>query len=282
MKFATTYSNTLKRFPMIASPAAWMVRNGGDPIELVNNALLYMESRKRFMPPPNRDAYAAKVILGAFFVMWLKKHQGKKTIAQLQGNSRLKLKELEPFLHAIIASSNERAFERICPRMARLSMIKKAGLSIGTPDDFEAYVTDHANMLGELMLSNFDTSRPKAAYGAVTYIQVTAVSNYLIRRTRPIRTDAPNLRTYLNYSRLSTRSKLAVKLAYLPSMLKPFEKDILTEKYGFEGSFILLKPIKDIAELLEYKNPAALSRKLYRVRAWCCSSGRGRKGGHNV
>lgn len=28
-------------------------------------------------------------------------------------------------------------------------------------------------------------------------------------------------------------------------------------------------PIKDIARLLRYKNPACLSRKLYRVRDWC-------------
>lgn len=283
MKFAPSYQSTLKRFPMLESPAAWLCRNGGDPMRSVNDALTRLEASGRFLPPPSRDKYAAKVILGEFFVKWIEKHQGKHTLKQLKAEQELIRDELEPYLHAIIAAADERAFERVRPRMARSSMLEQAGLTTGTADDFTGFVADRVEMLGEIMLSNFDASkahRPDQA--AVSYLCVTAVSSFLARRTKPIRSDAGDLRAYLDYSRkLSERSKLAFKLAYLPALLTPVEKDILSREYGFEGSFTFLEPIQDIAYLLGYKNPDALSRKLYRIRQWSKSSHYSREGGRH-
>ena len=151
-------------------------------------------------------------------------------------------------------------------------MLRKSGLTVGTGEEFSTYATQHAVMLCGLMLSNFQTDRRRAAKAAVTYLQMTAVSNYLVRRTRPIRSDAPNLRTYLRQSRLSPRTKLAVKLAYLPSLLTSAEQASLLHDYDCPGPYTVLMPINKIAPLLGYQTPAALSRKLYRVRAWCRST----------
>lgn len=108
--------------------------------------------------------------------------------------------------------------------MARVSMLEKSGLTIGKPEDFEAFATSNESGFAALLLQNFDSSRPSAARSVISYLQKTMVSSYLRRRTRPIRDDVPNLRTYLRQSKMNERTRLAVKLAYLPELLDLYEK----------------------------------------------------------
>jgi hypothetical protein len=179
-------------------------------------------------------------------------------------------RELRPFEFAVIAAGDETAFRRIAPRFARKKAVEKLGLTIGGAEEFTAFVSEHTQTLANLFLQNFDPSRPAAARNSVLYVQKVAVSWYLTKRTRPIRADAPNLQSYLTGSmRLAPRTKLAIKLAYLPVLLTPDDRKALRDEYGFRGTPGRRMPVKDIAALLRYPNAEVLSRKLYRIRAWC-------------
>jgi len=49
-KFRLTYENTLKRFPLLRAPVAWMNQNGIQPLALVNASLTELEQAGRFLP----------------------------------------------------------------------------------------------------------------------------------------------------------------------------------------------------------------------------------------
>jgi AraC-like DNA-binding protein len=251
------------------SAIAWMNDNGADPRRIVSDAIERLRSRGRSLPREQRVRYARQVLLGEFFARWAAKN-GRKKVADLCDDKDQLAAEMHPFELALMAAADERAFKRLTPLFSRKRIVEHVGLSIGTPDDFAGFVTENTRTLAAQFLKNFDSTRPGAARNAVRYIQKTAVSWYLIRRTKPIRTDAPNLEAYLAGSkRLDERTILAVKLAYLPALLTQAELRILRERYGFTGGIGERLPINDLAARLGFKNPAVLSRKLYRVRAWC-------------
>lgn len=254
---------------LIGPAVRWLEKNGTDPRRLVNDAIEQLRRRKRALPHDRRIQYATKVLLGEFFARWAAKHRGR-AVEDVFRSPKRRAAEFRPFELALIAAGDEQAFKRVAPRFVRKKMAEHGGLSIGTPDGFASFVADKTCYLAAQFLKNFDSSRPRAAQTAVGYLQKTAVSWYLIHRTKPIRKDAPNLQRYLTRSkRLGERTVLAVKLAYLPALLTPAERQVLRERYGFERGIGQRLPVKVIAQRLGFKSAAVLSRKLYRVRVWC-------------
>lgn len=245
----------------------WLRRHGVDPIDVVRGPLSKLLDKGRFLAGPERAKYAGKVLTNEFLVRWHLKHRDR---AGIPFSPQELQEELRPFELALMAIGHEKAFLRTTSRMARHSMLKHLNVTVGTGDDFAAFVAKRTTLLARKFIDNFNSARPDAALRVGSYLLTTAVSQYLVRRTRPIRTDAPGLHEYLRQARrLSPRSVLAIKLAYLPSSLTPAETMVLKRQYGLAGPFGRRIPIKDIATALGYRNPAALSRKLYRVRAWC-------------
>ena len=254
---------------LIGPAVTWLSENGADPRRLLDDAIEQLHRRNRPLPRDRRVQYATKVLLGEFFARWAAKHQGR-AIKDILGNREQRAAEFRPFELALMAAGDEQAFKRLTPLFSRKRMVEHVGLSIGTPDGFTGFVAENTCRLAAQFLKSFDSSRPAAARNAVRYLQKTAVSWYLIRRTKPIRTDAPNLEAYLASSkRLGERTVLAVKLAYLPALLTPIERQTLKERYGFTAGIGQRLPINELAGRLGFKDPAGLSRKLYRVRAWC-------------
>lgn len=258
--------------PLLQAAVGWLKSNGADPEAMVVAALADLRRRKHRPPFHQRVQYAASVIKGEFLARWAAKHQGQSIPALRRANASFD-DELRALQLTIMATADEKAFGRVTPRLARRSALTRCGIELGSPEDFAGFVATNTTVLAELFLHNFDSSRPDAARKAVGYLQMAAVSSYLVRRTRPIRSDTPNLRDYLARSkRLEPRTVLAVKMAYLPSMLTPRERRMLRGHYGFTGNPSVRMPINRIAEVLGYPSGATLSRKLYRVRAWCRSS----------
>jgi len=87
-----------------------------------------------------------------------------------------------------------------------------------------------------------------------------------------VRSGATNLFAYLKHSpRLSMRTKVAIKIAYLPYPhgLSKEEKQYLQETFGWQPPGGRKLAIQEIAARLKFKSAAVLSRKLYRARQWC-------------
>lgn len=251
----------------VAPMMEWLGREGVDPIDVVRGPLSKLLERGRFLAVPERSKYAGKVLTHEFLVRWHKKHRDRSvgSFSPLEV-----LDELRPFELAMMAIGNEKAFLRTTSRMARQSMLNHMNVTVGTGDDFAAFVSKQTKLLARKFIENFDSARPDATLRVGNYLLTTAVSQYLVRRTRPIRTDAPGLPEYLKRApRLSQRSILAIKLAYLPSSLTQDETLVLKRVHGLSGPFAKRIPIKTLAAALGYRSPAALSRKLYRARAWC-------------
>lgn len=258
--------NTLES--LVTPAIEWLQKNGADPQAMVTGALADLRRRGRSLPHKTRLLYAERVLCGQFFARWAAKHRDR-ALEKLFDDESFKEKELRPFELALIAVGDEKAFDKLTPRFARKKMVENVGLSLGTADEFTSYVANHTRQFATLFLKNFDSTSVGAARNAVRYLQMTAVNWYLVRRTRPIRTDSPNLEAYLDRARINRRSVLAVKLAYLPALLTSVERAVIRDEYGFSGGLGPRMAIQDIAELLGYKNPAALSRKLYKIRKWC-------------
>lgn len=254
--------------PLARPAVGWLKRNGADPNQLVTDAIRDLWRRGRSLPRERRTRYALKVVLGEFLARWAKKHHGR-SVSDFT-DEEVRETELKPFACALIALTEEREFAGLTSKFVRKRIVEHMGLSIGGPEDFSAFAMTHTDVLAERFLQNFDSSRAAAARQAVRYLQTVAVSHYLVRRTRPIRTDAPNFKEYLEQSRrLSPRTVLAIKLAYLPALLTHDEREVLREHFGFTRGIGQRLRINEISERLGYKTPAALSRKLYRVRQWC-------------
>lgn len=250
----------------------WLMENGCSVDRMVDEALSRLRERHRYLSPEKRVLYVEKIVLAHFFVNWLNKHQGDRT-SDLIEDDEIRLREFDPFQLALMAIGNEAAFHKIVPRMARKRMVERTGLCLGSADEFTAFVAETAPVLCDRFLKNFDASRKGAAGKVIRYLQVAAVSFYLVKRTRPIREDVPNLQEYLARSkRMDQRTVLAVKLAYLPAILSFEERAVLRDQYRMGSNFNRRLKIKDIAELLGYPSAATLSRKLYRVREWCRKS----------
>lgn len=267
----TDFKELYNHAPFLRPAVGWLRREGVDPEEIACDAIARLRSRGRELPKANRIRYIASVVLGEFCARWHKKYAGK-SVAWFKADPDLEKRELQPFLLALMAAGDEKAFRRVTPRLARRNTARFLNMDLGSANDFVGFVGSNTNELADRFLTNFDSSRKNAPQKAVRYIQITAVSFYLTRRTRAIRKDAPNLQAYLrNSKRLNPRTVLAVKLAYLPMLLTAEERTRLQREYGWEGPFRQRIPIKTIAERLRFKNPDTLYRKLYRVRAWCRS-----------
>lgn len=254
--------------PLARGAVGWLERHGVAPGEIVEQAMRDLSKRGRHLPRDKRTRYAERVLLGEFFTRWAEKHKGRDL--QWFHRERLHESELQPFQLALMAAGDESAFERLVPRFAKQRIAEQNGMTTGSGVEFTTFVSIHADAITERFLANFDSTRPGAAHKAVRYLQTTAVSYYLVRRTRPVQKDTPNLKRYLERSpRLNPRTVLAFKLAYLPALLTIDDRRCLRGTYGLKGNLQQRMQIQEIAAALGYKNAACLSRKLYRVREWC-------------
>lgn len=254
----------------VAPFAEWLSRHGYAPDELANHVTARLRASGRHLPATARERYVRQVLLGTFLAKLAELHRGAD-IASLRRHAP---DDLRLGMLAVIAVGYAGAFRRTLPRFVRGRMHAKLGMTVGSAEDFTGYVAENSDRMLDLFLRNFNSGIKGASGKAVKYLQTTAVSWYLVKRTRPIGEDVPNLRTYLERSkRLDQRTALAIKLAYCPAELSYAERVILRKQYGMKGHHLMIIPIKQIAVNLRYRSAASLSRKLYRVRAWCRTSG---------
>jgi len=211
-----------------------------------------------------------KVLLGQFLKAWAEKnrHHSKEELAQ---DDNLNAMELQPFESALIAMSDEKAFNKAVNRFVRRKTLEEGfGMSVGGSENFSNYLIQNTGFFAGIFLSKFDTTRQFAERNAVNYLLTVAVNWFLRQKTKPINTIEPNLEVYLDESKsLSERTRLAVKLAIAPALLTDAERQALFDKFGLKNVPVALLTMDEIAAILGYKNGAAVSRKLYRVLKWC-------------
>ena len=264
----TALGRLVKAHPEVEPALEWLRDTGCDAGGMVAASLSKLAGRGRHLPRPQRARYALKVVANEFFRRWSARHRGRRTVRGMQNDVELNDRELRPFLLMLVAAVGVRSFDRVLPRMARRSVAARGGVELGNAHDFECFVATHGQLLAHRFLSNFDPSRPGGSRNAVGYLETTAVSHYLHRRTEDL-DRGRNLAGYLRESRrLRRRTVIATKLAYLPALLTPGERRLLRERYGVGGSLTGRMKIKEVAGLLGYPSGGALSRKLYRVRKW--------------
>lgn len=203
---------------VVAPAVEWLHRNGVNWQTIVRDSLQSLHRRRHHLPPDRRLRYAQSVVIGEFFARWAAKNS-TQSVEDMCTDPDLRSCELRPFELALVLIGDEDAFKKLTPRFARQRFVRDFGLTLGTPEEFSSFVAQNTRRIAKLFLTNFDPARRGAARMSVNYLRVTAVSWYLVRRTRPIRTDAPNLQAYLNGARIRERTRMAVKLAYLPCLL---------------------------------------------------------------
>lgn len=252
---------------LIGPAAEWLERNGANPSQLVADAERRLRERGRSLPREHLERYNERVLIGEFLHRWSKKHRGRCP-RDLMSDPATQVSEMRPFELALISAGDERAFARLTRHFTRKRMAERVGIVLGTAEDFTACIAINTLHLADKFMRNFDPSRGET-WAAVRYLQLTAMSFYLSHGTSTLRAGVPNLGAYLAQSkRIHPRTALAIKLAYSPALLTSNERTALRDNYSFLGNSGRRMPIKDIALLLGYKNAAALSRKLYRVRQW--------------
>lgn len=254
--------------PELSPVVEWMQANRCDPHGVVREKLAALISRGKFLPKEQRRSYAKRVLLSEFFYRWAQKHRGKSTVKELQDDAETNESEIRPVQFALMAVGDARTFMKTLPRLAKVKTVLGHGGDLGNADDFSCFVVNQAPVLAHRFLSNFDTDVKNASTKAVSYIAMTAVSHYL-RSGAQVERDDAGIASHLRKSkRLVDRTKLATKLAYLPSALTDEERCVLREEYGVQGSLVKRMRIKDIARLLGYPSGRTLSRKLFRLKQW--------------
>jgi AraC-like DNA-binding protein len=253
--------------PLIAGLTEWLRNNNADPVEIVDAVFAQLIKRGRYLAPDQRLRYVQQVVIGEFLLRWSKKHRGT-TVDALVKSEDTKLSELQPFNWCMCLVSDERTFRKIIPRLARTRAVVGCDGSVGTADEFSTFVLDKTYQLAHRFLGHFDPTVPYAAAKAVKYIQVTAVSYYLNAALRESRNIATLGDHFDRSTRMSPRTKVAAKLAYMPASLTKDERLLLREKYGFDRVPVYRLRVKEVATRLGYPNASVLSRKFYRARGW--------------
>lgn len=273
--------SVLEALPVMASELGpileWLTENHIEPRKLVERALAVLHRAGRQLQRKHVIAYCKKTIIDEFLRRWAMKHRGEP-LSRLLKDPETKSRELRPFEIALALVGDERNFERTARRFIRADMARRLRVMPPSPEGFSSFVLEKALPIAERFLKNFDTTRKSSAF---SYLERTAVSLYLTPRAKDGKPIEPNdLDTYIRTAkRLSPKTVLALKLAYVPALLTKSERDTLRRDFGFRGNVAMRLPIKTIAERLGYANAAALSRKLYRVRKWCEDSARRRSSG---
>jgi hypothetical protein len=260
----------LEHHPELRDAVTWITRNHGPDVErLLAGARKDLASAGKFPPLARLCAYFKVMVVGEFLVLWKAKnaHRSWKDIAEEGDPTELKLAQ-----RTIIATADARVFRRTLRQLARKRQAEQLGVHLGDESDFESFVATESGQIARKFFENFDHTRKKASLAAAKYVRMAATSLFLDKRTRPVRSGATNLFAYLKRSpRLSMRTKLAIKIAYLPYPhgLNKVERQYLQEHFGWRPPAGKKLPIKEIASRLKFKNPAVLYRKLYRARKWC-------------
>lgn len=257
----------------VAQAVSWLrTRWGVDAGQLAFTAKMELKKRGRHLPWQQMHRYLRAVVLGEFLARWKQKFAGRSWEQVEKEVSKADRQALEL---GIMAVADWRGFRRTLPKMVRQKQAELLGIRHGDDNDFEGFVAERTIHLSKRFFEQFNASGTKASRKAVRFLQVVATRLYLDKRTRPVRDGMPDFLTYIEHStRLSPRTKLAVKLAYFPFLLTGEEADILAKEYGWKNCNDYRPKIKEIAERLGYKNAAALSNRLYKVRQWCKSAAR--------
>lgn len=258
----------LEHHPELDDAATWLGNQGVEVERLLATARGGLATAGRFPPLPQLCSYLKVVVIGELLVRWKAKnaHRSWKEIVEGGDASELKLAQ-----RTIIATADGRSFKKTLHRLARKRQAEQLGIQLGDESDFEGFVATESEQIARKFFENFDATRRKAPLAATLYVRMTATSLFLDRRTRPVRSGA-NLFAYLKSSpRLSMRTRLALKIAYLPypHSLSKEERQYLSDTYGWRPPAGRKLAIKEIAVRMNFKSPAVLSRKLYRARKWC-------------
>lgn len=241
-------------------PFADWLNEAGCPVAAI---LAATPGEAKPLPAVKRQAYRAKVILGTFVAEWLRRHRG-------QGWDKLKATdEGKLFQTAIVVINDENAFRKSLRNFTRLKPAETGKARIRDATAFQAFVIDGTSTLAARMLKGFDSGRPGANRTALSYLVKVSVSQFLKGALQePACRTRGSVLSYLaaKKTRLGPRVRLAFKLAYIPLAMTADERN-LAEHRGIARSDRPV-PVYKLAKALGFKGAAALSRKLYRVRAW--------------
>lgn len=255
--------------PMILSIVQWLRVNGCEPSTIIAEALRKLRIRGAFLDRYRRVRYTRKTVLGAFFVIWAKKHHGKRAQLNEEGRELLTDEELKEFERALTVLGDEAAFKRVMPRMLRQRTSSRTkGIDLGNAEEYTSFVLQKSADIADIFLENFETDRVKPERAAVGYIETVSVSRYLLKSSREGRNQSKLLAYLTGRNRMDERTRLAAKLVELPALLTFAETEILRNKYGLTGSFSTRRKVKEVAEQLGFPSPAVLSGRLYKVRKW--------------
>lgn len=245
---------------------AWLGRHGVDVGRLLKGTLEEL-GPGRPLPKANLVRFQRVAILNTFFNRWLAVHQDTPW-------KKIPKNDLGFFLSGVILAVDGRAFERTLRsrfRLAHLGDLAAAGAvpKDGNPASYEGFVAQNVESIATKFFERFDPADPRAARGALKYLVQTAVSAYRARFAQMAARQPAGLVAYLRKNpRLDVRTRLAIKVAILAETLTPEERETLTTRFGWQPKLGRKYMIKEIAERLQYKNPATLSRKIWKVKAW--------------
>lgn len=214
------------------------------------------------LPAAKRLAYRRKVILGTFVAEWIRRHSGPWD--QLASTDQGKL-----FQTAILLANDDQTFQKSLKNFTRLKPAETGKARVRDAAAFQAFVVDGTGALAARMLKSFDANRPDASRTALNYLVKTTVSQFLKGALlEPVCRTKGCVLSYLasKKTRLGPRVRLAFKLVYIPLAMTALERQD-AEQLGIVRSDRPM-PVAKVAKALGFQGAAALSRKLYRVRAW--------------
>lgn len=246
--------------------AHWLEAGGVQVTELIQDAESRLAKKGREIFGKTADRYRRKVVLGVFLAEFAAKYR-TESILQIAGTEDHQL-----FQFAVL-EANDGAFKKHLRKFIRLQDDEwplGRDVTSFTRDSFSDFVVEESAALTERFLTNFDASRSGAQYNALNYLQMLSMSQFVKKEVRASRSNPSGYLGHVEASkRLSERTRLAFKLAYVPLALRPEEVEILEKKYGWPRTATRqANRIKDVAAGLGFSSAAVLSRKLYRVREW--------------
>lgn len=257
--------------PELSEISAWLHRDGFDPEPLLAAVSARLQRRGRHLPEKQRHEYYASVLLNEFLTRWVRRNSGSRVQDWIVDNEIIDEdavdKQLRPFELALVLLCDAGAFKKQVPKLIRESEAKRSYIHYGDGDGFAGYVAGTTWLLANRMLRNFNPARRNASRCAINYLLKTAMSCYLKHRSEDPDYATSGMLGYLKRSRIDRRNVVAYKLVYCPTHLSFEERRWLREAFSWTDLTQRMR-VSDAAHLLGYKNAAALSRKLYKMRGW--------------
>lgn len=236
---------------------SWLEDRGVDVDQALERAL-----GDRNLPTRNRRALRQAVVLGLYL------SRAARELRRVDWENEQDSAEGRLFQLAVLLV-NEGAFEKRVPSMCSLRR-DQFGNEKGDAESFAGYVTDACPDLSRRFLEAFKPERQDADFVSIKYLQVLSVSRFLTRvAILGNRVNQDGVLGFLRRSRrVRPRTKLAYKLVYFPLSLNKKERETIEREYGWKPHPYERQQVQIVAEKLGFKNANALSRKLYKVRAF--------------